>query len=236
VQDEILALLELRWISPTQARNLGWDPSANPSLETHQYVSLNKQNLSRTYLLRQAYLRAIEAQPGDPEPNWNEITFVRHDTDPPTYTSQTPDPETGNWQYRQLHPFPVKVDEEEVRYRDVWQAYHEGLITLKRARELAKGSVPEEMDEKTFKRERLGVWPERLKEPTQHLPRRGRAVWPDMDRENPSGPSPSTAGTTSTSTPGRREHSSYLTSRDWLGLDNGPKPSSASPDATTGSC
>lgn len=45
-----------------------------------------------------------------------------------------------------------------------------------------------------------------------------------------------TPGTTSTSTPERKMHSSYLTSRDWLGLDSGPKPSSASPDETIGSC
>lgn len=50
------------------------------------------------------------------------------------------------------------------------------------------------------------------------------------------GSSPSTPGTTSPSTLTWRERSSYLTSRDWLGLETGPGSSSESPSTTDGSC
>lgn len=56
------------------------------------------------------------------------------------------------------------------------------------------------------------------------------------NRECTHGSSPSTAGTTSTSTPESRTPSSSSTSSDLSDQESGPKPSSASPDETTGSC
>lgn len=71
--------------------------------------------------------------------------------------------------------------------------------------------------------------PERIHQLTEMIPE-------TYNPESTPGSSLSTPGKTSTNTRESRTPSSYSTSRDWLGLENGPNPSSASPDETTGSC